>query len=86
MREFFSIKVKTINEVVQEFPPTLNFFCDDVIPLGPDLVREIGSPNECIAVYKLFMFEQGGDRYGTEEVKTMEEWRQYFNAGCKCCS
>lgn len=85
MREFFTISVKAINNEVLEFPKTLNFECDKVTPLQPEVVRYFDAANECIHSVKVFSFEMEGQRFGTQAVTDLAGWKQWINANCKCC-
>jgi len=85
VKGFFSIKVKTINQQVQEHPPSIVFFCDKIVPLGLGLVREYDA-NECIHVWKVWNIKQGMDIFGIEGIETMAQWRNVFNTNCQCCT
>lgn len=84
MRTTFEISVKAINGVILNDPQNIVFDCHKIIGVGVQIVRTFDE-NSCIVARKLFFFRQGNDLFGTEMVKTMDEFRKYINVVCACC-
>jgi len=85
----FKITVHVENENILEFPKTLWFDCDLVIPLGENVIRQYNS-SECILARKVYLFGYNGIRYGCFDFKTMQDFIDFRNDNCigsddDCC-
>jgi hypothetical protein len=83
-RKSFAFRADTINGVIQEFPPTMTFFCGDVTPIGIDLVRDFDE-DACGIVKRVFLILYNGSTFGTTQFKSRDEYDQYIQTQCNCC-
>lgn len=77
----FKITVSVKNEVLLETPQTLWFDCDQVIPLGEQVVRQYNS-SECIVSRKAYLFSYLGVRFGSFDFQTLDDFINYRNTNC----
>ena len=81
MDKSFSLDIEVINGQVQEFPTKMFFRCDLVHPVGETLVRYFDD-EMCSVVKKTFYLRVGQDLFGTNQFKTVKEFRQFQSTVC----
>ncbi len=62
--------------------------CDQVIPLGVQVIRQANS-SECFVARNAYMFSFQGVLYGSFSFNTLQEFIDYRNTNCiprECCT
>lgn len=83
-RKSFRFIANTINGAIQEFPPTMTFFCDKAIPLDVNIVRDFDDDG-CGIAKRVFLVLYDGQTFGTTQFKSRSDYDQWVSTNCNCC-
>lgn len=80
----FQFIADTINGVIQEFPAPFYFPCDQIVPLGVQIVRDFDD-DLCIVAKRVYVIRYGQDLFGSSSFNSLTGFLQYMKALCNCC-
>ncbi len=69
-------------------PKDIWVVCDQVVPLGLQVIRQANS-SECFVARSAYMFSFQGVLYGSFSFNTLQEFIDYRNTNCtilECCT
>jgi len=78
--------VEVINGEIQEFPVTMTFPCELIIPVGESVIRDYDSSVNFVIAKRVFLVRYGNSVFGTTSFKNLTGFLQYMKALCHCCS
>lgn len=81
MDKLFSLTIDVANGEVKEFPIQMFFRCDLVAPIGQTIIRYFND-DMCSVARKTFYIRYGEDLFGTNQFKTVKEFRQFQSTVC----
>jgi len=79
------LTVQSINGEFQEFPPTIDFSCNKIIPIGTQVIRNYDE-NYDIVAKRLFLFNYQGQVFGSFQFSSVADFVNKIAILCKCCS
>ncbi len=82
----FQFVADVINFSILEKPQTFYFPCNQVIPLGLQVVRNQSNVTWCITAKKSFIVTYNNQSFGTSQFKTIDQFNQYVSRSCGCCA
>ncbi len=86
MSKLFSLVVEVINGEIQEFPVTMEFPCELLVPVGETVIRDYDSSVNFVIAKRVFLVRYGNSVFGTTTFKNLAGFLQYMNAICHCCT
>lgn len=81
----FQFLADTINGAIQEFPALFYFPCDQVTPLGIQIVRDFDE-DLCIIAKRVYVIRYGQDLFGSSKLNNLSDFLQLQSAGCGVCA
>lgn len=78
----FKFYANTIDGRIQRQPKVFNIECQDVKPIGRQVVRNYNG-NECIEAIDVFLVWSRGQLLGSTAFTTLDEFLTYRNASCQ---
>ena len=82
----FQFVADVINFSILEKPQTFFFPCNQVIPLGIQIVRQQNSVTWCITAKKVFIVTYNNQSFGSSQFKTIDQFNTYVTSQCSECT
>jgi hypothetical protein len=84
LKKAFSFLADTINGAIYDSPVTVIMKCDEIRPIGLEVVRGF-DPDYCIVAVQVFLVLSGTDTYGTTQFKSFDDYQNFVNSKCRRC-